>query len=57
MFLNYFEASLEAMLPSVSKESWWFGPERVGFGRFSDPVKPLAYIGSDGKRVCVMDCK
>lgn len=94
LFLNYFDPGLQAMCPSVSKEScysaanqalnWpginalhmspspqyaytaerdeqnkvaWFGQERVGFARFSDPVKPLMYIRPYGKRLCIMDCK
>ncbi|WP_028100545.1 hypothetical protein [Pseudoduganella violaceinigra] len=93
-FLNYFEPSIQAMCPSVSKEScysaanqasdWpgismlrtsppaqfaynaeredqnkveWFGQEKVGFARFSDPVKPLMYKRPDGKPHCVMDCR
>jgi hypothetical protein len=35
----------------------WFGQEKVGFARFSDPVRPLLYKRSDGKPLCVMDCK
>jgi len=35
----------------------WFGQEKVGFARFSDPVAPLMYNRPDGKPLCIMDCK